>query len=156
MMQQRALLLGVLLGAGCQPAASVSLDLDKEPTVPPLETLMIVVRKTNGDTPYVYGPIKLSEQSQFKLQTEVPPDTRFFIDVTACEDPDSCQGELIVARGCTETMVLEKGESRSEHIQLFPNQGEADLEPIPGRAGTDMPERGCPPYGPHTRPADGG
>ncbi|MBI5495018.1 MAG: hypothetical protein HY904_08310 [Deltaproteobacteria bacterium] len=144
---QAPLLLLLALGA-CQPAARVTLTLDKAPGVVPLRGVVVVLRETATDTPTVYGPVDLKETPEFRLQADVAPGEEFYFDVFGCADAATCQGEQVLARGCMAPRTLEKGQEESVTVTLYQSPGEYDLPPGPGIT----PETGCPPVGPHTRP----
>lgn len=144
------LALAVLCTVGsCGPAANVELTVDKTPAVGPLQGLLIVLRKANSNTPTVYGPIDLTKSGDTALRTDVTPGQEFYFDVFGCSSPSDCTGANVVARGCHNLATVNQGEQKAIAVTLYPSPGEYDLPPQPGVVD---PEKGCPPYGPHTRP----
>jgi hypothetical protein len=133
----------------CQPAATVELTLDKAPNVSGLKSVMVVLRKVDGNKPTIFGPISLAKNPQFVLNTDVAPGEGFYFDVFGCLSEADCNGDNVAARGCHDVHEVKNGESWTVNVTLFANKGEYDLPP----QGAPNPELGCPPYGAHTRPA---
>jgi hypothetical protein len=104
------LALSALVLAGCGQVGSVRVALvsgDEAATADVRSLTFVVVAE--GAVPQVFGPLG-RDQGSARLETDVPFDTRFFVDVFGCPDAGRCDAELAIVRGCTDLQEISADE----------------------------------------------
>lgn len=94
-----------------QPGARVTLVLQRHEsaTLDGMNALRVNVRQVCQPDPEVFQPFGVDRSQNLTLSTEVPPGEPFYADIWGCSSTTSCRPEDVIARGCTDVVVLPEG-----------------------------------------------
>jgi hypothetical protein len=116
-------------------AGEVTLVIERAgPEVPRPGALRVLFQVLGEPDPLVFSPVGVDDPSIDERRfADIPPGTTQYADVLGCAAPNSCSGDGLVARGCSERFELAPGESRSVTVVLeLPEDGLLTCEEVAG------------------------
>ena len=72
-----------------------------------VNALRVIIRDLAEEEPEIYGPFPLDRENKTRLSTEIPPGHEFYVDVWACPSIDNCAPSVVLARGCSEIILVD-------------------------------------------------
>ena len=125
--------MGVCLG-GCGGQVDLRIVLDRadNASLEDLNAIRVNVRELSRTTPEVFEAYEFQPTPEKTLRTSVAVGEPFYVDVWGCAAAEQCVADDVIARGCTQVIVLEEREADEDEIAV-------------GVYIDDMPVDACPP-----------
>lgn len=126
--------IGALATSACAQQADLHIVLQPMPgaTLEGLDAIRVNVRELSRSAPEVFDAYAFRTDTEKTLRTSVDTGEPFYVDVWGCETAEACFADDVIARGCTQVLVLEELEPGEE-------------QPPVGVYIDDLPVDACPP-----------
>jgi len=109
--------LAVLSGCG---AGEITIAVERASEVVPRPgALRVLLQLLDEPDPLIFLPVGTDDPALDERRfADVPAGTPFYVDVFGCTARDACGAPDVVARGCSERLELQAGESREVVVIL--------------------------------------